>query len=345
MSFQDNNDSLTPLEKTLKASEALQKKFQLPKSLEMMLNPQKKLEQIYGPSFAMREIFKQQDQLSKAFQLPRATQKLLDQQNQFKELLPKTFRTSLGLAFPKSIIGSQYSWHRLLATSDNISALQSLSKAIVKQQSIFPTTYFSDYGISALLNIQRQMQLFPTDLQNQLVDDVMHASEELNVNDEVQSEVSNFFKGIGEYNIENRLINIDYNELSEKAKAIISYIYYYCVLPLVIGILSCAIYEYKVKPKIDSYFSQQQVKTAAKDEVKKNDLISLYGERITAVNLNLRIRPNQTAELIETLDKGTFLHIINEPDLHKSWLKVEVDMNGEKIQGYILRRYTFIIKP
>lgn len=345
MSLQDNNDSLTLLEKTLKASEALQKKFQLPKSLEMMLNSQKKLEQIYGPSYAMREIFKQQEQLTKAFQIPKTLQKVIDQQQQVKSLFPEYFKTSSGLIFPKSIIGSQYSWHSLLATPDSISTLQSISKSIAKQYSSSPATFFSEYGILALLNIQRQMQLFPTDIQNQLLDDVIHVSDEFNVSDEVQSEVSSFFKDIIRLSIENLTTNYDYNALSEKAKFIISYIYQNYILVLLLGVLSCAIYDYQVKPKINPYFSQQEIKNVIKKEVKKNDLISLYGERITAVNLNLRVSPNRTAELIETLEKGTFFHIIEEPNLHKSWLKVEVDMNGEKVQGYILRRYTFIIKP
>lgn len=345
MSFQDNNDSLTPLEKTLKASEALQKKFQLPKSLEMMLNPQKKLEQIYGPSFAMREIFKQQDKLSKAYQMPKNLQNQLDQQRHMKSLFPEYFQTKSGLTFPKSMFSSKFSWHSLLATTDNFSTLQSISKSITNQYAISPEKFFSDSGISALLNIQRQMQLFPTDLQNQLVDDVMHASEELNVNDEVQSEVSNFFKDMIRLSIENLTEEYDYNALSQKAKFIIIYIYQNYILVLLLGVLSCAIYDYQVKPKIDPYFSQQEVKTLTKNEVKKNALISLYGERITSVNVNLRASPSQTAELIEILEKGTFLHIIKEPNLHKSWLKVEVDMNGEKVQGYILRRYTFIIKP
>ncbi|WP_151801661.1 SH3 domain-containing protein [Acinetobacter guillouiae] len=345
MSFQDNNDSLTALEKTLKVSEALQKKFQLPKSLEKMLNSQKKIEQIYSPSFSMRELFKQQEQLNKAFELPKTLQKVIDQQQKIKSLFPEYFKTTSSLIFPQSIFGSQYSWHSLLATTDNISTLQSISKSISKQYSSSPATFFSDYGISALLNIQKQMQFFPTEIQNQLVDDVIYMTEEFDVSEEVQSEVSVFFKDMIRLSIENLTTDYNYNAISQKAKFIISYIYQYYIVTLLLGILSCAIYEYQVKPKIDTYFNQKEIKTLIKQEVKRNDLLSLYGERITSVNVNLRVKPDLTSELIEILDRGTFLHIINDPQLHKSWLKVEVDMNGEKVQGYILRRYTFIVKP
>lgn len=345
MSLQDNNDSLTRLEKNFKAAEALQKKFQLPKSLEMMLNSQKKLEQIYGPSFAMREIFKQQEQLNKAYQMPKTQQNLLDQQHKMKSLFPGYFQTKSGLKFPKSMFSSKYNWHSLLATTDNFSTLQSISKSIANQYAISPETFFLDHGITALLNIQRQMQLFSTDIQNQLVDDVIHVSDELNLSDEVQSEVSNFFKDMIKLSIENLTKKYDYNALSQKAKFIIIYIYQNYLLVLILGVLSCAIYDYQVKPKIDPYFNPREVKTVTRQEIRKNDLITLYGERVTAVNVNLRVSPDQKSELIETLEKGTFLHIIEEPNLHKSWLNVEVDMNGEKIQGYILRRYTFTIKP
>lgn len=336
MSFQDNNDSLTPLEKTLKASEALQKKFQLPKSLEMMLNPQKKLEQIYGPSFAMREIFKQREQITKTFQLPRATQKLLDQQNQFKELLPKPFRTSLGLAFPKSIIGSRYSWHSLLATSDNIAALQSISKTIAEQQSIFPTTYFSDYSISALLNIQRQIRLLPADIQTQLVDDAIQATQKLDTSEEIKTEVKNYFDELGEF---------DTSAPKPEKKRSILVIVTIIILGLLNSQFEMAFYEYVTKPLILNYISPKEVKSFVKDEIKKHELISLYGQRITTSRLNLRTKANKSSELIETLEPGKILHVIKETNLHKSWLKVEVDFNGDKIQGYVLRTYTTVIKP
>ena len=54
--------------------------------------------------------------------------------------------------------------------------------------------------------------------------------------------------------------------------------------------------------------------------------------------------PKINSEIIENLEPYKFLIIVEEPDLHKSWLKVQVEINDEILEGYVLRRYTSPIK-
>ena len=336
MSLQDNNDSSAQLEKTLKVAEAFQRKFQLPKSLEMMLNSQKKLEQIYGPSFAMREIFKQQEQLSKTYQMPKTLQNLLDQQQKIKSLFPEYFQTKSGLTFPKSMFSSKYSWHNLLATTDNFSTLQSISKSIANQYAISPETFFSDYGFSALLNIQKQISLLPTDIQTQFLHETIQTVQDLDTTEEIKAEVKAYFDGTSS-------LDQDPNKrFTITSIALLIIFWFYGTFN---DQFQMALFEFGTKPLLSMYLAPKEVKSIVKEEIQKNELNTLYGKRITLTDLNLRDMPKQSATLLETIETGKILNIVNEKGLHKSWLKVEIDLNGEKVQGYVLRRYTTIIKP
>lgn len=123
------------------------------------------------------------------------------------------------------------------------------------------------------------------------------------------------------------------------------FIFLFYFLHILDNQLQMTIFEYVTKPQISTITTECQLMKICKDEIKKNDLIGLYGQRITIENTPLYTKPNLKSENIDKLEKGKILNFINEKNLHKSWLKVEVDFNGEKVQGYLLRRHTTIIKP
>ena len=58
----------------------------------------------------------------------------------------------------------------------------------------------------------------------------------------------------------------------------------------------------------------------------------------------LYVDPQLKSQIIENLEQYKFLEIIDEPDLHKSWLKIRTEINGEILEGYVLRGYTSTIK-
>ena len=69
----------------------------------------------------------------------------------------------------------------------------------------------------------------------------------------------------------------------------------------------------------------------------------LKGFRVAIVDsLELKESPNVGANIIETLGIGTLLQVLDKTD--RSWLLVEVEIDGELEQGWVLRRYTTYFK-
>ncbi|CAQ90289.1 SH3 domain-containing protein [Escherichia fergusonii] len=59
---------------------------------------------------------------------------------------------------------------------------------------------------------------------------------------------------------------------------------------------------------------------------------------ITRNNVYLRSSPSENAEIQEMLQANTPLYVMDKSN--RQWLAVEVEINGEKIQGWVSRRYT-----
>lgn len=157
---------------------------------------------------------------------------------------------------------------------------------------------------------------------------------------DVQAEVTNYFHELNNPSNIQPSSDTSPKTISMWANIIIAFI-----LQFSLSQIESAFFEFVTKPLIETHYSPKEVKSIVKEEVKKNELNSLYGKRITLTELNLRDMPEQSATLLETIEPGKILYIVEEKSLHKSWLKVEIDFNGEKVQGYVLRRYTTIIKP
>ena len=66
--------------------------------------------------------------------------------------------------------------------------------------------------------------------------------------------------------------------------------------------------------------------------------------RITTQQEFLYTSPHIKHDVIETLEQHKFLEVLDEPNLHKSWLRVRVEIDGQTLEGYVLRRYTSTIK-
>ena len=87
--------------------------------------------------------------------------------------------------------------------------------------------------------------------------------------------------------------------------------------------------------------SKYEVARTSRNGINKNDF---KNSRITIKAESLYQEPKINSEIIENLEPYKFLIIVEEPDLHKSWLKVQVEINDEILEGYVLRRYTSPIK-
>lgn len=137
----------------------------------------------------------------------------------------------------------------------------------------------------------------------------------------------------------------DFSLYSEKAKKIL---YYFCTVILLqysIGIASSMsvnyIQRFKEVPK--TLETSREVKSFVRSSPPLINRQALKGYRVTTVNtLNFRDNFGMKSTIIDTLPIGTVVRVIDKSD--KSWLLVEVEIDGELEQGWVLRRYTTYFK-
>jgi hypothetical protein len=138
----------------------------------------------------------------------------------------------------------------------------------------------------------------------------------------------------------------DFNQLSEKAKSIFLYIYHHVFSPLLVGMLGTYIMMNigaEARNDLKSVSSLTEVYSYTRTASLKLDRNSLKGFRVTTANsLKLRKSPNMSAETIDFLPLGTLVEVIDRSN--RSWLFVEVEMDGELIQGWVSRKYTAYFK-
>jgi len=73
------------------------------------------------------------------------------------------------------------------------------------------------------------------------------------------------------------------------------------------------------------------------------DRQALKGYRVTTVNtLNFRDNFGMSSTIVDTIPIGTIIRVIDKSN--KTWLLVEVEIDDELEQGWVLRRYTTYFK-
>lgn len=140
-----------------------------------------------------------------------------------------------------------------------------------------------------------------------------------------------------------------YRELSDDTRNKLSYIYDTYILPLIFLFLGVPI-NILVTPHVSLFLqdiklvkTKQEVKSIVRRSPPVFDREALKGYRVTiADNLNLCSDYEMDSDVIEVLPIGTIVKVIDKSN--RSWLKVEVEINGELEQGWILRRYTTYFK-
>jgi len=138
----------------------------------------------------------------------------------------------------------------------------------------------------------------------------------------------------------------DFNQLSDKTKSIFIYLYHYYVLPVVLSFfVSYVVMNTATEAKVElkSISSPTEVRSFARNAKIKFDRVALAAFRVTTANsLKLRKSPNMSAETINYLPLGTLIEVIDKSN--RSWLFVEVELDGEFTQGWVSRKYTSYFK-
>ncbi len=87
----------------------------------------------------------------------------------------------------------------------------------------------------------------------------------------------------------------------------------------------------------------QEVKERVKQAQSKFDSSLLAAYRVTtASNLHLRTEGHTKSDIMALLTRGTVVKVLDSSK--KAWLLVEVEVDGEVLQGWVFRRYTTYFK-
>ena len=107
-------------------------------------------------------------------------------------------------------------------------------------------------------------------------------------------------------------------------------------------------YEQEIRDFVKPFTSKSEAKKITKTIPSYFDKNMLKGLRIPTKNrLLLRAKPIMKADVLEELSFGNLLKTIQCDEAkknNKSWLHVQVEIDGEIIEGWVLRRYTAYFK-
>ena len=138
----------------------------------------------------------------------------------------------------------------------------------------------------------------------------------------------------------------DYNVLSHDGRKLLSYVYHVYLLPIffacVIGPLMTSHNEF-VRKELNNHNTTKEIKSYVRNPPKDINTNLLKGFRVTiGSDVHLREAPTMKSKIIAKLPRGKLIEVLDKTN--RSWLFVEVDIEGEAFVGWISRRYTTYFK-
>ena len=137
----------------------------------------------------------------------------------------------------------------------------------------------------------------------------------------------------------------DYNRLSEKAKSVLLYIYHRYLLPILLFYLAPIIVTniQKVVTDLEESKTLAEVRAYVRKPTYGINKVLLKDYRVvTGSDVRLRKKPSMKSEIITKLPRGKLIEVLDKSK--RSWLHVEVDIEGEIFIGWVSRRYTTYFK-
>lgn len=250
----------------------------------------------------------------------------LFESNKFNKTIIDAFKaTHLGLK-PRT----QFILPEGFTSKDQIGDLSNvMSKAseIFKQHEQFKK--YSSFNILSNLNTDLLRQILKTNLTSNDIEKFSESSIaeiDAELNDEIKS-------------------GKDFSSYSDKAKKILYFICTVILLQYLIGIASSitANHIQQFQEVSKSSETSREVKSLTRSSHSVVDRQALKGYRVTTVNtLNFRDSVGMNSTIVDTIPIGSIIRVIDKSN--KTWLLVEIEVNGELEQGWVLRRYTTYFK-
>ena len=140
--------------------------------------------------------------------------------------------------------------------------------------------------------------------------------------------------------------NRDYKALSERAQVFLLYVYHYYLLPILINCMIVPMiiaHTQKVQTELQENKTPAEIRSYVRKPVHGINKELLKGYRaVKGSNVHLRKEPSMRSKIITKLPSGKLIRVQNKSK--RSWLLVEVDIEGEVFVGWISRRYTTYFK-
>ncbi len=205
----------------------------------------------------------------------------------------------------------------------DLSSIISEATEIFKQHKQFKQ--YSSFEILSNLNKDFFREILTTNLTPADIEDFSESSIA-----EIDAELSDEIK-----------LEKDFSSYSEKAKKILYFFCTFILLPYLIGIASSLSVNYiqQFQEVSKTLETSREVKSFTRSSHLVVNRQTLKGYRVTTVNtLNFRDDFGMDSTIMDTIPIGTIMRVIDKSN--KTWLLVEVEVDGELEQGWVLRRYT-----
>lgn len=137
---------------------------------------------------------------------------------------------------------------------------------------------------------------------------------------------------------------LDFRSLSESARKVVLWLFYFIVLPFLVNAAATIALEWfnnKTAATAEITTSREAKRLARCDNALEREIFA--GCRVvTGMGLRLRTEPGMKSEVITTLPLGKLIVVLDSSE--RAWLHVEVDLDGDLIEGWVARRYTTSFK-
>ncbi|WP_456269100.1 SH3 domain-containing protein [Kushneria sp. AK178] len=134
--------------------------------------------------------------------------------------------------------------------------------------------------------------------------------------------------------------NFDFSSLSEGGRRALLWLFYWIVLPFLVNMAAAAAWEqFEERAAVGGdVTTPHEAKRLAQCGNELEREIFAGCRVVTGGELRLRAAPGMKAQIITNLPLGKLLVILDSSE--RAWLLVEVDIEGELIEGWVARRYT-----
>lgn len=137
---------------------------------------------------------------------------------------------------------------------------------------------------------------------------------------------------------------LDFRSLSESARKVVLWLFYFIVLPFLVNAATTIALE-RFNEKVAAtaeVTTPREAKRLAKCDSSLDREIFAGCRVVTGMGLRLRTEPGMKSEIITTLPLGKLVVVLDSSE--RAWLHVEVDLDGDLIEGWVARRYTTSFK-